>query len=274
MTQQATLEIQRDIDYSPVLNPADNIFFDVYLDGNRIANFKSGEIKSITVTPGKHRIEVRRYIIDLKPVNIDNIEEKNQFSELQSTIAAGETRRIMFTDFLGKLSIADITNQPSRRDSQPVSKSIFISYRRSDSADISGRIYDRLIGKFGKEQVFKDVDSIPLGSNFKTVLDTSVGACKVMLAIIGRSWVDARDTSGKVRLQDPADFVRLEVESALNKNIPVIPLLVGGVSMPALKDLPKSLSEITYRNGIAIRPDPDFHNDMDRLIGSLEKILK
>lgn len=271
MTQQATLEIQRGINNLPTLIPADNIFFEVHLDGNRITNFKSGEIKSITVTAGKHRIKVRRYVMTWTSGNMG---EKDQISELQSTIAAGETRRIMFTDVLGKLSIADITNQFSRRDSQLASKSIFISYRRSDSADISGRIYDRLIGKFGKEQVFKDVDSIPLGSNFKTVLDTSVGACKVLLAVIGRGWVEARDASGKLRLHDPSDFVRLEVEAALNRDIPVIPLLVGGASMPVPKDLPQSLGNLTYRNGIAVRPDPDFHNDMNRLIASLEKVLQ
>jgi hypothetical protein len=270
MAQQATLEIQRAANSFPTGAPAENIFFDVHLDGKPLAIFKTGEIKSLAVTPGKHVIKVRRYVMTWTSGNMG---EKDQISEVQSTIAAGETRRIMFNDNFGKLNIVEIKNPVSFQPSNSALKSIFISYRRSDSADISGRIYDRLVGKFGRDQVFKDVDSIPLGSNFKSVLDSSVGACKVMLAIIGKGWLDAKDANSRLRLHDPADFVRLEVESALNRNIPVIPLLVAGASMPAKHDLPQSLGELAYRNGIAIRPDPDFHNDMNRLIASLEKML-
>ena len=151
---------------------------------------------------------------------------------------------------------------------------IFVSYRRSDSADISGRIYDRLIAKFGRDAVFKDVDSIPLGLDFKEYLDKQVGECQVLLAIIGDRWLDARDSSGNRRLEYPADFVRIEIESALIRNIPVIPLLVRGASMPSEENLPPSLQKLVYRNGIPIRPDPDFHRDMDRLIKALEKYVK
>ena len=147
---------------------------------------------------------------------------------------------------------------------------IFVSYRRIDSADIAGRIYDRLIGRFEKKSIFKDVDSIPLGLDFKEYLDKQVGECKVLLAVIGDRWLDASNASGKRRLDDPADFVRIEIESALERNIPVIPLLVRGASMPREEDLPPSLRKLVYRNGIPIRPDPDFHRDMDRLIKALE----
>lgn len=151
---------------------------------------------------------------------------------------------------------------------------IFISYRRSDSADIAGRIYDRLIGKFGRNPVFKDVDSIPLGLDFKEYLDEQVGKCDVLLAIIGDQWLEASDASGNRRLDNPADFVRIEIESALERNIPVIPLLVRGAQMPTKENLPSSLRKLVYRNGIPIRPDPDFHRDMDRLIKALEKYVK
>jgi hypothetical protein len=147
---------------------------------------------------------------------------------------------------------------------------IFISYRRVDSADITGRIYDRLIGKFGRGPVFKDVDSIPLGIDFKEYLDMKVGECSVLLAVIGDRWLEAGDSSGKRRLDDPADFVRIELESALERNIPVIPLLVRGAQMPSEGNLPPSLRKLAYRNGIPIRSDPDFHRDMDRLIKALE----
>lgn len=150
---------------------------------------------------------------------------------------------------------------------------IFISYRRSDSADVAGRIYDRLIDKFGKNLIFKDVDSIPLGLDFKEYLDKKVGECEVLLAIIGDHWLDASDGSGAKRLHDVSDFVRIEIESALERNIPVIPLLVRNATMPREESLPYSLRKLVYRNGIPIRSDPDFHRDMDRLIKALENIF-
>jgi hypothetical protein len=150
---------------------------------------------------------------------------------------------------------------------------IFISYRRSDSADIAGRIYDRLVEAFGEDPIFKDVDSIPLGVDFKRYLDEKVGECTVLLAIIGDRWVDATDPEGKTRLEDHDDFVRIEIESALKRDIPVIPLLVRGARMPLAEQLPQSLKSLVFKNGIQIRPDPDFHHDMDRLISALHDHL-
>ncbi|HMB22202.1 MAG: TIR domain-containing protein [Chloroflexota bacterium] len=150
---------------------------------------------------------------------------------------------------------------------------IFISYRRSDSADVTGRIYDCLVDEFGRAPIFKDVDSIPLGVDFKAYLDRKIRECKVVLAIIGDHWLDARNEAGRRRLDDPADFVRIEIEAALESGIPVIPLLVGGVKMPLEKDLPAGLRQLVYKNGIPIRPDPDFHHDMERLIAALNKYV-
>ena len=161
-----------------------------------------------------------------------------------------------------------------KRDFKPESPGrIFISYRRSDSADIAGRIYDRLIDKFGRGPIFKDVDSIPLGVDFKEYLDKKVSECNILLAVIGKHWLDASDASGKRRLEDASDFVRIEIESALQRGIPVIPLLVQGAQVPHEEHLPASLRKLVYRNGIPIRPDPDFHRDMDRLISALEKYI-
>jgi hypothetical protein len=150
---------------------------------------------------------------------------------------------------------------------------IFISYRREDSADISGRIYDRLADHFGDAAVFKDVDDIPLGVNFKTYLNDIVKQCAIELVVIGPQWLDVTDRSGRRRLDDPTDFVRMEVEAALRRGIPVIPLLVQGASMPGQDRLPSSLAEFSYRNGIPVRPDPDFHRDMNRLMRDLEKYI-
>jgi len=110
------------------------------------------------------------------------------------------------------------TAPPPESAAPATSGHIFLSYRRTDSADIAGRIYDRLIGKFGRGPIFKDVDSIPLGLDFKEYLDTKVGECDVLLAIIGDDWLDSSDPAGKKRLDDPADFVRIEIESALGRN--------------------------------------------------------
>ena len=146
---------------------------------------------------------------------------------------------------------------------------IFVSYRRQDSADVTGRIYDRLVQRFDKAQVFKDVDSIPLGVDFREHLGGVVGKCDVLLAVIGDGWL-AADSTGRRRVDDSKDFVRIEIEAALQRNIPVIPLLVRGASVPTENDLPASLALLSYRNGIAVRSDPDFHRDIDRLIAGLE----
>lgn len=155
----------------------------------------------------------------------------------------------------------------------PIKKSVFISYRRQDSPHITGRIYDRLAAHFGREFVYKDVDSIPLGLDFRKHLQEHVGRCAVLVAVIGKRWNPFSDT-GEPRLSDPRDYLRIEVESALERDIPVIPVLVDGAEIPAEKDLPPSLATLAYRNGILVRQDPDFHHDLDRLERGIEALLK
>ena len=147
-----------------------------------------------------------------------------------------------------------------------------ISYRREDNADVTGRIYHRLIQQFGQGAIFKDVDSIPFGGDFRIYLDAQVAKCEVFLAVIGRDWMKNRGPKGKSRLDDPGDFVRIEIESALKRLIPVIPVLVSGASIPPAERLPASIQDLSYRHGIPVRPDPDFHRDMDRLIEHLKKL--
>jgi hypothetical protein len=154
------------------------------------------------------------------------------------------------------------------------SPKIFISYRRSDSADVTGRIYDSLTRRFGTSAVFKDVDSIPPGADYKEHLEKAVGKCKIFLVVIGEKWLYTTDSMQNNRLQDPRDFVRIEIEAALNRNILIIPLLVRGASMPAEDTLPPSLQKLVYRNAIPIRSDPDFHRDMDRLIEAISNYAK
>src|SRR5579885_1189503 len=148
---------------------------------------------------------------------------------------------------------------------------IFISYRRSDSAATVGRIYDRLVAHFGPAQIFKDVDSIPVGADFHSYIDGVIARSAVALVIIGPQWTDAQDAAGRKRLFDPADVVRQEVEAALRRGVVVIPVLVEGAIMPGAGQVPPSLADLTGRNGVQIRYDPDFDGDMRRLVAVLER---
>jgi predicted ATPase len=151
---------------------------------------------------------------------------------------------------------------------------LFISYRRSDSEAYTGRLYDRLVSQFGKDEVFKDVDAIPIGADFRTHLNTVVGQCRAVLAIVGAHWTDARDEAGARRLENHDDVVRIELEAALARGIPVIPVLVSGAAMPTEAQLPGSLAAFAYRHATPVRPDPDFHPDMDRLVAALKPLVE
>lgn len=144
---------------------------------------------------------------------------------------------------------------------------IFISYRRADSKYVVDRIRDRLVTAYGEQSVFRDIESIPLGKNFSTVLEAETNGCDVMLVIIGPQWAGITDAQGNKRLFDPADFTRIEIETGLKREeILVIPVMVMNAPMPTAKDLPESLGNLTYRNAISVRNDPDFDNDIKRLI--------
>lgn len=156
---------------------------------------------------------------------------------------------------------------------RPAGPAIFISYRRQDSSDVTGRIYDRLVETFGRDRIFKDVDSIPLGVDFRKHLASSVGQCHIFLAVIGRSWLTPDPTRKESPLQDARDFVRIEIEAALQREIPIIPVLVQGANVPAEESLPPTLQPLAFHNGISVRPDPDFHPDMGRLIHGIEQHL-
>jgi hypothetical protein len=161
---------------------------------------------------------------------------------------------------------------PDSSGTQPMSSdhSIFVSYRRNDSNDVTGRIYDRLSDHFGREVVFKDVDSIPYGVDFRTHLNETVGQCQVLIVVIGPTWLKAlQERSG----QSAMDWVHAEIEMALGRGIPVIPLLVGVAQMPGAAELPEGLQALAYRNAAQARPDPDFKVDMERLIRGLEEIV-
>ena len=153
---------------------------------------------------------------------------------------------------------------------------VFISYRRSDSQDITGRIFDRLVGHYGSKpvRIVRDVDSIPVGEDFRDVLRERIQECDVVLVIIGPSWTTIKDGKGNRRLEDATDTVRIEIEQALELKKKVIPVCVTHAAMPTEDDLPQPLKKLAFRNGVQVRPDPDFHTDISRLIGALDKLFK
>jgi hypothetical protein len=145
-------------------------------------------------------------------------------------------------------------------------RKIFLSYRHADSANMTERIHDHLIGSFGRENVFIDVDDMQSGRDFRTQLEEALAQCSVLLVVIGDKWLGAQDAQGNRRLDDANDYVRLEIETAFSRNITIIPLTLGGVSMPQARELPLSIKDLAYIQSIPIRHNPDFHSDMDKLL--------
>jgi TIR domain len=145
---------------------------------------------------------------------------------------------------------------------------IFISYRRDDSAGFAGRIYDRVVNRLNRERVFFDVDNIELGVDFVQVLSNRVAECDALVVIIGKAWLSSTDEENRRRLDDPSDLVRIEIETALQRAIPVIPVVVGGASMPRQENLPEVLKPLAHRQGLAIS-HANFDSDCERLTASL-----
>lgn len=148
---------------------------------------------------------------------------------------------------------------------------IFISYRRANDSGFAGRLYDRLCTTFPKENIFLDVDNIEPGLNFVTVLNEHIDKCDVVLVLIGHDWANVRDQDGR-RIDNPADFVRIEIESALKLGKFVVPVPVHGAAMPRAADLPGALKPLASIQGLPLSHER-FHADVLRLIGVLEKAL-
>jgi hypothetical protein len=149
---------------------------------------------------------------------------------------------------------------------------IFMSYRRADSGSAAGRLYDHLASHFGRDQIFIDVDAIKPGVDFVDVLENTLAQCDALIAVIGRQWLTVKDKDGKRRLDDPNDFIRLEVETALKRNIRVIPVLVDGAEMPSTADLPETLANLRRRNALTVSNER-FSYDVGMLISTVEEIL-
>ncbi|MEE4299958.1 MAG: toll/interleukin-1 receptor domain-containing protein [Pseudomonadales bacterium] len=150
---------------------------------------------------------------------------------------------------------------------------IFVSYRRADTSASAGRICDRLQAHFGDDQVFQDVDTVPLGVDFRTFVAQKLEKCDVLLVVMGDDWLGAEAGQETRRIDRPDDLVRLEVEAALQRDIPVIPVLVGARPVPSEQELPESLKDLSYRNGVEVRMDASFEGQLARLITAIESVL-
>jgi predicted ATPase len=146
---------------------------------------------------------------------------------------------------------------------------LFLSYRREDAAGHAGRLADHLLDRFGQGSVFMDVESIEAGINFAEAIERAINEADAVLVVIGPGWLDAASSSGSRRLDEPEDFVRREIEAALASDVRVIPVLVGGVSMPGEDRLPPTLAELARRNAVELL-DRRWREDVDVLVDVVE----
>ncbi len=146
---------------------------------------------------------------------------------------------------------------------------IFISYRRDDSGYVADILADRIRATFGPDSVFMDVDAIPLGVDFREHINNALAQCDILLAIIGENWAAKSADGSKRRIDEPTDFVRMELETALARNIPVIPVLAGKATMPSAHDLPATLEPLSFRNATELRSGRELDHHVETLIRGL-----
>ena len=149
-------------------------------------------------------------------------------------------------------------------------RTVFISYRRVDTSGYAGRLYDRLSEHFGEDNIFMDVEQLDPGVNFVDAIQHAVRSCDVLVALIGPRWLTVQDRQGGRRLDNPEDFVRLEIATALEHDVYVIPILVENAEMPRSDQLPGALKGIAHRNALRIRHER-FNADAYKLVSCIEK---
>jgi TIR domain len=163
----------------------------------------------------------------------------------------------------GRIMTASTGNVPGR---------IFVSYRHEDTAHPAGWLYDRLADHFGIDQIFKDIDAIEPGDDLIEVITTAVGSCDVLLALIGDRWLTVTGQDGRRRLDNPFDFVRLEIEAALSRDVRVIPIVVDDAQMPRADELPPSLASLARRQALELSLTR-FDTDTRRLLQVLDQVV-
>jgi hypothetical protein len=149
---------------------------------------------------------------------------------------------------------------------------IAISYRRSDSSAIAGRIYDHLTAQYGTHAVFMDIDNIPFGIDFRSHIRETLQRTDVLIAVIGANWL-GRNAAGVARMQEQTDPVRVEIETALECKTSIIPALIDGAKMPDSSELPATFGNFAYLNAADVSSGRDFRAHMERLIAAIDRIV-
>ncbi len=294
MSQHAYIAITRVRSVSYVLRG-----YSVIVDDKTIDKLKSGETKKYALPPGSHRVRVS--IDYFKSEELGVRLEAGETLELvcgdagPKTVGQSFSLKSVGTSLKALVHPSDYlylrpaTDAPAvgrpppvidvpPRDEKPraprrrAKRTIFVSYRREDSRAITGRISDRLTQHFGTHAVFRDVDSIPIGVDFRDRIRETIEKSDVLICIIGPGWLNARDEDDSRRLDKEEDFVRLEIEAALAQEIAVVPVLVDAAEMPAADELPESLAPLAYRNALFIPREPFFHAGVDKLVEEIEAL--
>ncbi|HMF95669.1 MAG TPA: toll/interleukin-1 receptor domain-containing protein [Vicinamibacterales bacterium] len=149
---------------------------------------------------------------------------------------------------------------------------IFINYRRADGEGQAGRLSDDLARTFGRGAVYMDVTTIEPGRDFRRVIDEQVASCAVLLAVIGKNWISASGPANSRRIDDPHDFVRIEIAAALRREIPVIPVLIQGATLPSPGELPEDLKELVFRNAVELT-HARWESDVAQLTKALSRYV-
>jgi hypothetical protein len=198
--------------------------------------------------------------------------------KLEKRVLAGQIHRRLVchsSEGYTLLSIPSAVELPGRPIIMP---KLFLSYRREDSKHITGHIHEYLEQHYGSDNVFFDVDAVPFGVDFRAYLDQAVRQCDIMLAVIADYWLEICYSDGprrgQRRLDDTADFVHIELKSALNRGIPVVPVLNDGVRMPCEAELPQGLKELAYRQAAEVRSGRDFRENVRKLIEETDRLLQ
>jgi hypothetical protein len=150
---------------------------------------------------------------------------------------------------------------------------VFISYRREETASYAGRLYDRLGDRFGEDNIFMDVNSMAVGVDFTMAIAGAVSRCNIMFVLIGQRWIAITDSRGKRRIDNPGDFVRIEIETALQRDVWVVPVLVDGAVLPRADDLPQSLGPLVRHQALELS-HAGFRSEVAPLIAAVAESLE
>jgi hypothetical protein len=220
---------------------------------------KHDPIMTDRLTPRFNQAVSRRRIKDVvEALDRQDTRPKNHTGHLQTPLTVGKVSNTTATiDVFAKRHTKSIK--------------IVMSYRRKDSQSTTRAIFERLEREFGAGSVFMDVN-IPLGTDFRAYIDDVLKRCDILIAVVGRKWLGEK-RNGQAKILDADDFVRLEIETAIQRRIAIIPVLVDGASMPSRAQLPATMHEFAYRHAAKVDTGRDFPGHMNALIEGIRQAL-